>query len=279
MLTITHNDGAKNKISIFQASKLDAPVMICLPAMGVKATFYKRFAENLKRAGFHVITCDWRGHGSSSIRASRQSNFGYQRLIDDIYDLMLTAERKFPGNKKFILGHSLGGQVGTLYASRYPEMVSGIILITTCSVHYRGWQGWQAVKVFGAGCTFYLISELMGYFPGNRLGFGDREARIVMKDWCNNALTGCYRLTNSTYNYDAAMKQLQLPVLAISIAHDDLASRNSVINFINKLNPEAYIIHQHLTPAQFGLEAPYHFSWAKKSDHIVYLIQNWLNCL
>ncbi|WP_158827028.1 alpha/beta hydrolase family protein [Mucilaginibacter lacusdianchii] len=278
MITITHPDGAQNKAAILTSANATI-TFILLPAMGVKATFYKRFAENLCKSGFNVISADWRGIGSSTMRASRNINFGYQQLIDDIKDLVSLTESQFPNTNKFIIGHSLGGQLGSLFASRFNDAISGLILMTTCSVYYKVWQGWDKLRVLWAGLTFYPVSYLLGYFPGNKVGFGDREARTVMKDWCRNALTGSYRLTACDFDYDTALSNLQMPVLAFSVENDKLASKSSVLDFLKKLHPDTPVKHFHLLANDIGIAPLNHFSWAKKSDVVVLMIKDWLTGL
>lgn len=273
MINITHSDGAQNKAAVFTAPE-SAITLICLPAMGVKAAFYKRFAQSLCATGFNVITCDWRGNGSSSLRPGRGVDWRYEQLIQDIDDLLKMAGMQFPDTRKIIVGHNLGGQIGTLYAARYKPKVAGLILITTYLVHYRSWQGYAAWHIAWAACRFAIISRLLGYFPGQQLGFAGREAKTVMLNWCQHALTGTYRLTGTGYDYDHALTQLNIPVLAISVADDELASKTAVIAFLNKLHPDTPSKHWHITANDAGVEHLDHFNWAKKPASFVDLIKN-----
>ncbi|MBS7563975.1 alpha/beta fold hydrolase [Mucilaginibacter sp. Bleaf8] len=275
MINITHPDGAQNKAAVFEAPE-SAIALICLPAMGVKATFYKRFAQCLCSQGFNVIVCDWRGAGSTSLRAGRGVDWGYQQLVDDVKDLVEVADTHFPGTRKFLIGHSLGGQISSLFAARYSEVVSGLILITTCSVHYKSWESRAAWRVFGAACKFYVISKTLGYFPGHKLGFAGLEAKTVMADWCHHALIGRYKLAGSRYDYDGALAALNLPVLAISIKDDELAGKSAVINFLNKLHPDVSLKYLHLKENETDIVPLNHFSWAKKPAYLVNIIKSWL---
>jgi predicted alpha/beta hydrolase len=49
--------------------------------MGVRGSYYTDFAKMLSRAGFNVVTSDLRGVDSSSVRASRSCDFGYEEII------------------------------------------------------------------------------------------------------------------------------------------------------------------------------------------------------
>lgn len=274
---IIYSDKTTNKVTIFTSKEESKITLICLPAMGVRASFYKRFAETLSLEGFNVITADWRGQGNSSVRASRKVNFGYSELIGDIKELAEQSNSWFPNTKKLIIGHSLGGQAGSLFMSRFPEYIDGLVLITSGSVFYKGWKGSEAVKLYSVGHLFYPISKTIGYFPGNVIGFGGREARNIIKDWSYNVISGKYKLSGSSYNYENSLSELEKPTLAISIEKDYLASKKSTENLYGKFNSNSRITHLHLSENQTKITPLNHFSWAKKPEYFVNLIIKWLN--
>jgi predicted alpha/beta hydrolase len=274
---ITYSDNTKNKVSVFSSKTESNVTIICLPAMGVRATFYKHFAKELNSKGYNVITADWRGQGKSSIRASRKMNFGYKEFISDIKQLIEYSEIWFPNSKKLIVGHSLGGQVGSLFTSRFTEYIDGLILIASCSVYYKGWNKRTSLKLFFAGKVFYPISRIFGYFPGNIIGFGGKEAQFVMKDWCFNTISGKYQITNSNFDYEKSLSELYKNILTISIDNDYLASKNAVENLYRKFNSKSNIDHLHLTEKETKIKPLNHFSWAKKPTYVSDIIEKWIN--
>ena len=274
-LPIQFRDGSHNKATVFSCGKEDALTIICLPAMGVRAKYYELLAINLNKAGYNVITLGWRGMGHSDVRASRKHDFGYQELIDDLKEWVALIEQKFPNNQKILLGHSLGGQIGSLFISRFPGHFSGLILIASSLVFYKGWQGTDALKVKFVGMAFYPLSKLLGFFPGKTIGFGGREARSVMRDWGNNALTGNYDTIDRGFNYDEALNKVEIPVLSISIENDFLANKQAVRNLYQKFSPQAKIAHLHITEKEASIPQLNHFNWAKDPDYFVGLIKTW----
>src|SRR4249919_4159906 len=59
-----------------------APVFICLPAMGVAASFYAPFAEALAQAAAGVaVLANLRGQGESPAPARRGARFGYREIV------------------------------------------------------------------------------------------------------------------------------------------------------------------------------------------------------
>ena len=275
MKEIQYSDGALSKVATFSASDPTAVTFVCLPAMGVRASYYQLFANHLRMKGFNVITADWRGQGHSSVRASRTTDFGYERIVADVKELMVYADEWFPNTKKVIIGHSLGGQIGSLLAARYPELTTGLILVTSGSVYHKAWDQSTALKLRLAGVALYPISRVIGYFPGIKIGFGGKEARTVMKDWCYTALHGKYKLAYSTYDYEQSLQELSKPILSISVENDYLASKLAVENLYRKFNTTSAIEHVHLSSNETNIEPLTHFSWAKQPSYFANLVTNW----
>ena len=59
------------------------PVLLCLPAMGVAAGFYTRFAQHLSEAtGAAVEVLELRGQGAHEERAARGADYGYREIVE-----------------------------------------------------------------------------------------------------------------------------------------------------------------------------------------------------
>ena len=55
--------------------------LLWLPALGVAARHYLPLAQALARRDTAVFLHEWRGHGSSSLRAGRGCDWGYRELL------------------------------------------------------------------------------------------------------------------------------------------------------------------------------------------------------
>jgi len=75
-------------------------------------------------AGAKVVACDLAGHGWSGHRGA-----GARRhVFDDVADLYALVEAL--GLKRFrLVGHSLGGIIGSLFAGAFPERVEALLMI------------------------------------------------------------------------------------------------------------------------------------------------------
>ncbi|MFC2008944.1 alpha/beta fold hydrolase [Chloroflexota bacterium] len=89
-----------------------------------------RFADGvdeLVRLGFSVCTFDLRGHGLSG--GPRGDAPSYEVLLDDVGLLLDTARTHAPGLPRFLLGHSLGGNLVLNYALRRRPALAGLMAV------------------------------------------------------------------------------------------------------------------------------------------------------
>lgn len=277
LLSLTLADGEKTAISIFtsmvtQPSK--TPILIVLPAMGVRAAYYQTLAESITNKGYHVVTADHRGLGHSSVRASRKVDFGYYDILThDLPAIISAVKQHFPNHPIYLMGHSLGGHFAMLYASLHPKQLQGLIFVAAGSPYYKGW-GRRAPLYWMATQGFYAISKVLGYFPGKYIGFGGKEARTLMKDWGHLARTGSFKIENYPLDFETLISKINLPVLSISLEGDDFAPPKAIQNFNTKLQ-NADVSYFHLAPKEG--EHFNHFNWVKKNQSVLSHIENWLN--
>jgi predicted alpha/beta hydrolase len=270
-------DGARASMGVFHADDPAAPVVIVLPAMGVRAKYYKPFALALRRTGLHAVFSDLRGIGTSSVRASRGCDFGYAEILGlDLPALTAKVEECFPHNRRLLLGHSLGGQLWTLFLSSQPGAGEGLITIAACNVHYRGWSWPMRWRVLGMALALRSLGAVLGYVPADKLGFAGTEARTVVLDWSNNCLTGRYDIAHSKQDYEQSLTQMSKPVLAISFELDRLAPRKSIENLLSKLR-SAQVTRRHFVADYPGLEKASHFNWVKRPEVVAQTVRTWLD--
>jgi len=275
-LKLTLDDGVTTQLNIHWAKQLDAPVVIILQALGVRVSFYKSLAEALNRYNIHCLLADLRGNGTSSIRPSPTTDFGYYELLTlDIPAIFNAANRIFETHPKYLFGHSLGGQLAALYLSKYPQQARGLIMMTVASPWYKNWTGWRRPAFYAAIHLFSKVSRTLGYFPGHVLQFAGKEAKTLMQDWSHFALTNKIEPRNCPTNYDESLAQLQLPVLSITFEKDSLVPKRAATSFHKKLS-SASIVHRHLRRTNPGHPTLGHFNWIKESVYFAQLISQWI---
>ncbi len=87
---------------------------------------YKHVIEALIGDGYAVWTYDHRGHGRSEGTRGLSERFEY--LVMDLSEFVRMVRSRNAGRPIFMLGHSMGGLVSTVYALDYSHNLAGLIL-------------------------------------------------------------------------------------------------------------------------------------------------------
>jgi len=247
--------------------------------MGVSARFYESLAHSFVKKGLNVVTADLRGHGDSGIRPNRTSDFGYGDMV--LYDwpcIIDQTKNHFPYSLEIILGHSLGGQLSTLYLSEHPEKATGLILVAAPSLYYRDWPFPHGLRLLLMTQTFALIASVLGYHPGKKLSIGGTEAKRLVCDWARITRKGRYDMIRKGVDYEKLSGNLEMPVLAISFSDDGFAPKRAADRLCQRM-PLAELTRWHLTPRDLGCSSLGHFSWVKRSERLVSMITNWIEAI
>ena len=275
-LTITTADKHHFNATLYSTQDEHAPVLIFLAALGTPARVYGRFSREMIAHGVQVCTADWRGIGSSSVRAGRSSDFSYRHLVEfDLASLIQAVRKSLPHAPIWLGGHSLGGQMSLLRAGAHPDDISGVVLIASGSVHLPCFP-WKLR--LGIRALVYLhraTRPVLGYFPGSRFGFGGREASGLMHDWSHVALTGKYKPRGATADYERLLNSLEMPVLSLSFAADTWSPYHAAKALVDKV-PGSISKHWHWSQADSKGVALDHYSWLKQPVLVAPAVANFI---
>lgn len=250
--------------------------LVLMAALGVAARFYQPLAQALCEAGCHVALVEQRGHGGSALRPSRQQDFGFREAIEEDIPVVLAALQQWaPTLPVVLMGHSLGGHYAAITAGRLPQQVAGVVVCACASPWlgaFRGRIHWQ-IRLLCA--LIPLCNRLLGYYPGDRLGFGGREARTLMADWRDLALTNRYRARGSAEDYDQGIAGYSGPLLSIRLADDVFGPEAGMAAVTDKF-ARAAVSKVVIDASELGDRAD-HFRWARSPAAIVAAISHWLD--
>lgn len=255
----------------------DAPrhLLYWLPAMGMPARHYLPFAEALAAHGVGVALHEWRGIGSSNQRAGRHRNWGYRELLqEDLPAGMAALRQRWPQIGCNVGGHSLGGQLGVLFASLHPDDFDNLLMVASGAPYWRRFRhGWLIGLCMALAP---VLANLCGYLPGRRLGFGGNEARGVVADWSRSGRWGYYSATGLDQDLEQALAELRLPALALRLHDDWLGPGASLQWLLDKLGPAPHT-HEVITSRDLSDQPADHFSWMNSPEPIAVRIANWLD--
>ncbi|RRN80490.1 alpha/beta fold hydrolase [Pseudoxanthomonas sp. SGD-10] len=233
--------------------------LLWLPALGVAARHYLPLAAALAAHGIAVHLHEWRGNGSSSLRPSRERDWGYAELLSRDLPASLDA---VPGDAPLWLGgHSLGGQLACCLAGLHPQRIAGLALVASGTPY---WRSFPAPRRWLLPLAYRLLPWLarrQGVLHGRRLGFGGTEARGLIADWAAVGRSGRYAAAGTTLDLEAGMAALQLPVQAVVLADDWLGPASSLHGLLAHL-PRAQAGIVVLDQQQLQVRAD-HFSWMR----------------
>ncbi|MEU5592595.1 alpha/beta fold hydrolase [Streptomyces sp. NPDC020298] len=165
-------------VRLLRAERPDAPVALVVPAMGARARFYAPFARGLHEGGLHMEVTDLRGQGESTPVARRGVAYGYREMVDDDLPAVARAvSAAFPRSPVVLIGHSLGGQLALLSSATELTGVHAVVLTAAGSVWWRGFGSVRGLRNLVGSQLFAALATALGYWPGERLGFGATQPR------------------------------------------------------------------------------------------------------
>lgn len=242
--------------------------LLWLPALGIAARHYLPFADELARRGVAVFLHEWRGAGSSNLRASRDSDWGYRELLMlDIAASEALVEQHAPGVPRVLGGHSLGGQLACCRLGLSPGSAQRLWLVGSGAPYWRAFPLRNRCWLPFAYRFLAWLADRRGALPGRRIGFGGQEARGVIRDWSRSGLSGRYAAAGLDLDLEAAMAALTVDVHAVALADDWLGPEPSLRFLLSRLRRASPRIDV-LDAAALGTRAD-HYAWMKHPGAVV----------
>ncbi|MFI1197118.1 alpha/beta fold hydrolase [Micromonospora sp. NPDC020750] len=254
-------EGARLGVQVYPEpdGAADAPVVVIWPAMGVRARYYRPFAAALRAAGLAVVVADLRGTGASTPAPSRACRYGYVELAADVGAVLAALKPLLDGRPTILLGHSLGGQAALLHLALHGTgAVDGLALVAVGVPYWRGYPAPRRYGVLPYTQGIAATARLLGVWPG--WGFGGRQARGVIRDWAYTARTGRFPTLDGV-DVEAALRTLDVPVLAVSVDDDQYTPHATLDQLCGKL-AAATVARERYTTAQAGAPLD-HFVWVR----------------
>lgn len=241
----------------------DAPTrrLLWLPAMGVPAKHYLPFADALAARGVAVGLHEWRGIGSSSLRAGRTQDWGYRELLADIARSETALDTAVPAVTRIVGGHSLGGQLACCHLALRTDAADALWLVASGAPYWRAFPPRVRYTLPPLYRFMAWLARTRGVLPGRRLRFAGNESRGVIADWTRSGLRGRYAAAGLDVDIDAAMARVDVPVRAAWLDEDWLGPPSSLRYLLSKLGTADATIDG-FDAARLGTKAD-HFAWMR----------------
>lgn len=198
-------------------------VVIIIHGYAEHSTRYTHVAEYLTASGYAVFTFDLRGHGKSDGKNTYLNSF--DEYLTDVDTFLARVKESHPGTKIFLLGHSMGGAISSLYTiTRRPELAG--LLLSGAAVKISDDISPLLIKLSG------VIAKILPKLPTIKLdGTAISRDPNVVENYDSDPLN--YRggiparsgaeLTHATVAIQKNMEAIKLPLLVMHGTADRLA--------------------------------------------------------
>lgn len=119
----------KDNIELFVQKNLvenSKAIIVIVHGLAEHLGRYDYVVSKLNEWGYSVYRFDNQGHGKS--QGKRTYINTYKNFSQDVNEIVTMAKNENENKKVFILGHSMGGMISTVYGIDYRNTVDGIIL-------------------------------------------------------------------------------------------------------------------------------------------------------
>ncbi len=215
--------------AVHEWGSADDPLLLLLHGWGdTGATF--QFLVDALQCDWRVVAPDWRGFGDSSMLAQ---SYWFPDYLADLDALLAILSANQPVR---LLGHSMGGNIASLYAGIFPQRVSHLINVegfglqksdpTNAPDNYRRWieSGRNKPKYASYESFVALANRIakrspnMSYdralFVAGQWAYQDEDGRIKLK------ADGAHKLPNAVLyrrnEAEACWSRIVAPTLAVT---------------------------------------------------------------
>lgn len=101
-------------------------VLLCVHALGFSSKSYDNFGRRMALAGIPTYALDVRGFGQW-MNQPDHTEMDFEACLTDVEQGLKTLHKAYPGLPIFLVGESMGGAIAIQAASRYPDLVNGLV--------------------------------------------------------------------------------------------------------------------------------------------------------
>lgn len=259
-LIVTCSDGVElvGELLLPLLSEYRAFVQINI-ATGIRKEFYLPFAQFLASKGFVTYVYDYRGMGESKPGTLR--NFP-ARMRDwgqlDMAAVLDFGNKSFAGLPKFIVGHSIGGQLLGLMPNYY--LTKGAFTIASSSGYLRLQPlSFRIRSLFFFDLIIPLTTAMFGYVKAKIFGLMEdlpKNVGLEWRLWCHSP-DYVFDYLDDKDNY---YKEIQYPIHSLTFTDDPIANAKSVPALMRYFT-KTIVKLEWITPSQMGVSKLDHFGF------------------
>ncbi|QES91847.1 hypothetical protein F0358_03525 [Empedobacter brevis] len=259
------SDGFKIAATSFGENNATKKIIVISSAIGVKQSFYTKYATFLANKGYLVFTYDYRGIGDSKPKKMKGFEAHFIDWADkDFMGLTQYIEEFYPTHEKYLIGHSIGGIMIGL--TRAYKIYAKIITIGSQYGYIKNFHQKDKPKVnFFFRIAIPVLSRFYGFFPSQKVGMGEPIPHGIARDWRKLILNekSILGYANETQNL---YEEITQPVLIISLDDDFMATPKSVDLFATLVLKNAKKKRLNIIPKEYGLNEVGHLDFFREKN-------------
>ena len=211
-----------------------APPVLMIHGWGCSAYIFRDNMPAIAEAGFRAIAIDLKGHGLSD-KPQQKREYTIESLVAHVDEVIDALELHRPT----LIGHSLGGSLAYHFASRYPQRVRALALLSPV-----GLMGVPLMKIYRLLTPAFLLPVMRRVKPtaivklALRRVYGKRGSptrRDVLEYLAPSQFpeyAGAVRALLHTYDWEAAksrdLKKVTLPAIGMWGTLDHLMPKDGM---------------------------------------------------
>lgn len=254
-------------------------IVIVNAATGVLARYYHRYAQFLADEGYEAITYDYRGIGGSRPPRLRGSGIRWRDWGERDFEAVVRyVRREKPDVPLQVVGHSIGG-----FLPGFAESATQVDRILSVAGQFAYWPDYResvrARYFLKWHIAMPLLTNVLGYFPGKRLGWLEDLPKGVVNEWSFRGarLESSYPRGERT-KVLARFAAVKAPILAVALTDDEFVTERGMhrgLTYYTGSDRQEVI----LSPRDLGYEAIGHFGLfhARHKDDFWRATLSWLN--
>lgn len=249
-------------------------LVLVLPALAVKQTFYKSFAEYLVNNGFISVTLDYQGIGESIVSQDKWSTIQMHHWgIYDIPAVLNYIQNDLGFPDVFVVAHSAGGQL--LGLAHNSHLVRKAIFVGSGVGYWKLWSFGGKLKMLIAWyVALPLVTLVYGGFP--KWVLGEKVPKGVARQWVRWARKRRYLMDDLSKEYSRWYDQLDKPILFVTVQDDGYAPKKAV-SVLRDFYSNARIEEWHIVPQSYGYKSIGHFGFFRGKEALWTELVTWLN--
>jgi len=211
-------------------------LLVCIHGLTTNHTLFSDFIQELKDLNLLVISPDLRGCGES---IDIEGKFNSNEAVEDIKEIL----DNYKTHKVVLLGYSQGGTVAQLFAKKYPDRVSGLILCNTYAHNTATFSELMEAYIMRFLLRFFSLKTFANLMTGvlkkeKQLSQKQLEDFRQMELTNNKKAIRAYAKELITFDSRPWLNEIHQPCLIIR-GQDDYAVPEHHTNMLSRLIPNS----------------------------------------